>query len=598
MKTLLAVLVLAASVATAAPVRVPVLLDTDIGGDIDDAWALAYLMASERLDLVAVTVTDGDTPARARLASKLLSVAGRAEVPVAVGRRTPVPADKVEFQLQWAENFAAKVPVATPAADLIVAEARKRPGELVLVAVGPLQNVADALRQEPRLPQLVKRLVLMNGCVYGSTWGLVAEWNVTQAIADAQLVYAAGFPLTIVPLDSTTQVRLKQEERERLLKHPTPLTTALEALYRLWLEKPTQTMTLHDQLAVVEAEFPGEYFGTISTVPLVVDDKGFTRQDAERGKPVRVALEPKRDAFMEHYLGRLLGQRLNLPVASVNSLGMKLVAIPAGDFVMGAPESEPGRQANEGPAHRVRITRGFDLGATEVTNAQFRAFAEATGYRTDAERDVEGGFGIDFATGRVEQRQGLSWRNPGFPGFVPGDDHPVLLVSWQDAEAFCAWLSKKENARYRLPTEAEWEYASRAGSTSAWPFGDDPSGLLEHGNTADGALLGAMPAATWTAAWNDGASFLATVASFAPNAFGLYDVEGNVWEWCHDWYASDFYGRSPTDDPQGPDHGSFRAIRGGGWWNPPAQQRSAQRPYFNPTFRYCLLSGFRVLREG
>ena len=312
MRSLLPVLVLAASVATAAPARVPVLLDTDIGGDIDDAWALAYLMASERLDLVAVTVTDGDTPARARLASKLLHVAGRAEVPVAVGRRTPVPADKVEFQLQWAENFAAKVPVATPAANLIVAEARKRPGELVLVAVGPLQNVADALRQEPRLPQLLKRLVLMNGCVFGSTWGLVAEWNVTQAIADAQLVYAAGFPITIVPLDSTTKVTLKQEERERLLKHPTPLTTALEALYRLWLEKPTQKMTLHDQLAVVEAEFPGEYFGTTSTVPLVVDDKGFTRQDAERGKPVRVALEPKRDAFMEHYLGRLLGQSLNL----------------------------------------------------------------------------------------------------------------------------------------------------------------------------------------------------------------------------------------------------------------------------------------------
>jgi inosine-uridine nucleoside N-ribohydrolase len=312
-RVLLLVLLLAASAATAAPARTPVVLDTDIGGDIDDAWALAYVMASERLDLVAVTVSDGDTPARARLASKLLSVAGRAEVPVAVGRQTPVPPDRIEYQLQWGENFTAKGPVATPAADLIVAEARKRPGELVLVAVGPLQNVADALRREPRLPQLVKRLVLMNGCVYGSKWGLVAEWNVTQAIADAQLVYAAGFPITIVPLDSTTKVMLKQEERERLLKRPTPLTTALEALYRLWLEKPTQQMTLHDQLAVVEAELPGDYFGTLPTVPLVVDDKGFTREDKERGKPVRVALEPKRDAFMEHYLGRLLGQTLNLP---------------------------------------------------------------------------------------------------------------------------------------------------------------------------------------------------------------------------------------------------------------------------------------------
>ena len=595
---LLAVLLLTTSATMAAPVRAPVVLDTDIGGDIDDAWALAYLMTSERLDLVAVTITDGDTPARARVASKLLHVAGRADVPVAVGRRTPVPADRVDFQLQWAESFTAKVPVATPAADLIVAEARKHPGELVLVAVGPLQNVADALRKEPRLPQLVKRLVLMNGCVFGSAWGLVAEWNVTQAIADARLVYAAGFPVTIVPLDSTTKVTLKQEERERLLKHPTPLTTALEALYRLWLEKPSQQMTLHDQLAVVETEFPGEYFGKVSTVPLVVDDKGFTRADSERGKPVRVALEPKRDAFMEHYLGRLLNQRLNLPAVSVNSVGMRFAAIPAGEFVMGSPESEPGRQANEGPAHRVRITRGFDLGTTEVTNAQFRAFTEATGYRTDAERDMEGGFGIDFATGRVAQRPGLSWRNPGFPGFVPGDDHPVLLISWQDAEAFCAWLSKKEGTRYRLPTEAEWEYAARAGGTSAWPFGDDARGLADHGNTADVALQGAMPAATWAAPWSDGAAFLSSASSFEPNAFGLYDMQGNVWEWCHDWYAADYYGRSPTNDPQGPDQGSFRTIRGGGWWNPPEQQRSAQRPYFTPTFRYCLLSGFRVLREA
>lgn len=312
MRLFLAALLLTAPAAHAAPSRSPVLLDTDIGGDIDDAWALAYLMASEQIDLVAVTITDGDTPARARVAAKLLYVAGRGEVPVAVGRRTPVPADRVDFQFQWAEDFTAKVPVATSAADLIVSEARKRPGELTLVAVGPLQNVADALRKEPRLPQLVKRLVLMSGCVFGSEWGLIAEWNVIQAMEDARLVYAAGFPLTIVPLDSTTKVTLKQEERERLLKRPTPLTTALEALYRLWLEKPTQKMTLHDQLAVVEAEHPGEYFGKIDTVPLVVDEKGFTRVDPEHGKPVRVALDPKRDAFMEHYLGRLLGQTLNL----------------------------------------------------------------------------------------------------------------------------------------------------------------------------------------------------------------------------------------------------------------------------------------------
>jgi purine nucleosidase len=300
---------LAATVASAPPsTRMPVLLDTDIGTDIDDAWAVAYALTRDDFDLVAVTITDGDTPARAKVASKLLHAAGRSEVPVAVGRRTPVPPERIDFQFQWAEDFTAKVPVGTPAAEVIVAEVRRRPGELVLVAVGPLQNVADALRLEPRLPQLVKRLVLMSGCVYTSAWGLVAEWNVTQAVEDARLVYGAGFPLTIVPLDSTTKVVLKQEERGLLLKSPNALTTALEALYRLWLEKPDQRMTLHDQLAVVEAAYPGDYFESLPTLPLVVDEKGFTRIDPGRGKPVRVALEPKRDAFMRHYLGALLGE--------------------------------------------------------------------------------------------------------------------------------------------------------------------------------------------------------------------------------------------------------------------------------------------------
>ncbi len=296
------------SLLLAAPVgRTPVLLDTDIGTDIDDAWALAYTLTRDDFDLTAVTITDGDTPARARVAAKVLFLTGRKDVPVAVGRRTPVP-DRIDFQFQWAEDFTASSPTATPAADEIVAQARKHPGELVLMAVGPLQNVADALRKEPRLPQLVKRLVLMSGCVYGSKWGLVAEWNVKQAVDDARLVYAAGFPLTIVPLDSTSKVVLAQAERERLRKHQSPLTTAIEALYRLWLEKPDQQMILHDQLAIAEAAHPGEFFGRIETLPLVVDEKGFTRVDRKHGKPVQVALEPKRDAFMEHYLGRLIGQ--------------------------------------------------------------------------------------------------------------------------------------------------------------------------------------------------------------------------------------------------------------------------------------------------
>ena len=281
----------------------------------------------------------------------------------------------------------------------------------------------------------------------------------------------------------------------------------------------------------------------------------------------------------------------------VNSIDMSLVRVPAGEFVRGSQPGEDGRFDNEGPARTVRISRDFEIGVHEVTNAQFRAFVDASGYVTEAERDVGGGFGIDFATGRVVQESGIDWRSPGFPDFVPGDDHPVLLVSWDDAEAFCRWLSQTEGRTYRLPTEAEWEYAARGGTSTPWWTGARAAELAGAGNSADAALHDAVPAADWCEEWDDRHAFTAPVGSYAPNPFGIHDVHGNVWEWCADWYGSTAYAQAPEVDPQGPRSGSFRTIRGGGWFNPARQQRSAQRIYFHPTFRYCLLSGFRVVCE-
>jgi inosine-uridine nucleoside N-ribohydrolase len=297
--------------------RGKVILDTDIGGDIDDAWALAFVLSHDGFEPLGVTITDGETSARAKVACKLLHAVGRDDVPVAVGRATPVPPGQIDYQFQWAEDFTAKKPVSTPAADFIVETARRQPGEVTLVAVGPLQNVADALRKEPALGRYLKRVVLMSGCIYGSAWGLIAEWNVVASTRDAQVVYGAGLPLTIVPLDSTTLVQLKDEERQKLQAYNSPLTSSLEALYRLWLESPKARMTLHDQMAVAETARPGSFFGRKETLSLLVDDKGFTRIDASKGKPVTVCLEPRRDAFMDYYLGRLLEQRLGLaPAAS------------------------------------------------------------------------------------------------------------------------------------------------------------------------------------------------------------------------------------------------------------------------------------------
>jgi len=297
-----------ASVTRAEEPKAKILFDTDIGTDIDDAWALAFIVAHSPFDLLGVTITNANTPVRAKVACKMLYATGRDDVPVAVGRKT---ADTNEYQYTWAEDFTAKRPIATPAADFIVETVKKYPGEVTIVAVGPLENLADALRKEPNLGKYVKRVVLMSGCIYGLAGGkpLVPEWNVVSSTKDAQLVYSAGLPLTIVPLDSTTHVQLRDDERERMRKGESALTWSLESLYRLWLADRESRMTLHDQLAVAETARPGGFFGKKPTLKLRVDDEGYTRIDDAAGKPVVVCLEPKRDDFMKYYVDELLGWR-------------------------------------------------------------------------------------------------------------------------------------------------------------------------------------------------------------------------------------------------------------------------------------------------
>lgn len=288
--------------------RQKVLLDTDIGTDIDDAWAVGYALKSPSFELLGVTVTDADTPARARIACKLLERLGRTDVPVAVGRQTSaVPPQRVDYQFTWAEDFQTYKPVTTPAVEFLADTIRRNPGEVTLIAVGPLQNIGDLVRLHPDVVPLVKRVVLMSGSVGANAWSAapVAEWNVKLAIPEAQAVYAARWPLTIVPLDSTTYVQLQDRERETLRKAGTPLVRALEALLRLWADNPGSRMTLHDQLAVAEAQHPGRFFGRCDPVPLRVDDEGYTRVDANKGRRVAVCLEPTRDAFMAHFLAQL-----------------------------------------------------------------------------------------------------------------------------------------------------------------------------------------------------------------------------------------------------------------------------------------------------
>jgi formylglycine-generating enzyme required for sulfatase activity/nucleoside phosphorylase len=259
--------------------------------------------------------------------------------------------------------------------------------------------------------------------------------------------------------------------------------------------------------------------------------------------------------------------------------GMVLVRVDAGDFDMGSGDDDTDAFDDEKPRHRVRITKPFYLGKYEVTLGQFRKFVGDAGYKTEGQRDGTGAFGWNVKKKEWAKAPKYSWRNP---GFEQTDEHPVVCVSWNDAVAFCEWLGRKEGVTYRLPTEAEWEYACRAGSTTRYCFGDDAGKLGDF-------------------AWFDGNSGGTThpVGEKPANNFGLYDMHGNVWEWCSDRYAADYYQHAPrvSLDPQGPsaETAPVRVYRGGGWFIVPRYCRSAARIRFGPANRYGDL-GFRVAR--
>jgi formylglycine-generating enzyme required for sulfatase activity len=253
-----------------------------------------------------------------------------------------------------------------------------------------------------------------------------------------------------------------------------------------------------------------------------------------------------------------------------NVLDMELVLVPAGDFDMGSPDADALAKATEKPRHRVRISRPFYLGVHEVTVAEFRAFVDATGYRTEAESSGAGGSVYNNQIKGFEQVPELNWRNPGI-AHTQRDDEPVVQVSWNDAVAFCQWLSGKDHRSYRLPTEAEWEYACRAGTTTRWCTGDDPAALEQ-------------------VAWTQDA--IHPVGGKKPNAFGLYDMHANVWEWCLDRFGH--YPRERVVDPTGAPSGKARVLRGGACTSTAVDRtRSASRLRHDPSVRFHRY-GFRV----
>ena len=274
-----------------------------------------------------------------------------------------------------------------------------------------------------------------------------------------------------------------------------------------------------------------------------------------------------------------------------NSLGMKFALIPPGTFLMGTPDTESGREKNEAQ-HRVTLTKPFMLGIHDVTMGQFRQFVTIENYQTDAEK-LGGAICWRDLEGRESKKDAAAnWKNP---GFIQTDDHPVVCVSLNDAQQYCAWLSKKEGKVYRISTEAEWEYACRAGTQSAYPWGDRPDEGKGWANCVDLTAKEAFP--QWTSfQWQDGFVYTSPVGSFKPNAFGLYDMIGNVWQWCTDWGAD--YPDGAATDPVGPKQNMstrVRVLRGGAWNSGPVFSRSGVRvgddtngSGFNTGFRIVL----------
>jgi formylglycine-generating enzyme len=271
---------------------------------------------------------------------------------------------------------------------------------------------------------------------------------------------------------------------------------------------------------------------------------------------------------------------LNTDIETTNSLGIKLVLVPPGEFQMGmtgdqveafleaAKDSnvskiEQDRARAAMPRHRVIISKPLLVGATEVTVGQFRQFIKASGFRTEGERDGKGGVSQVGNEEKWPQSPDSIWSRP---GYQQADDYPVVLVSWSDAIEFCNWLSEQEKpaqaylkdangvwirsggSGYRIPTEAEWEYACRAGTTTQYNFGDNPNLLEQH---------------AWVRGNSDAHPH--PVALKPANAFGLFDMHGNVYERCQDWMGFQWYDQSPTIDPQGPSTASspVRIHRGG-----------------------------------
>lgn len=286
---------------------------------------------------------------------------------------------------------------------------------------------------------------------------------------------------------------------------------------------------------------------------------------------------------------------------------LELVSVPAGEFFLGDSHITRSLTGLFGPheffGRTVRLTRGFRIGKYEVTVDQFRRFVESTRFQTDAETGRRPWRGLStgaftLVDGAWKPKADANWRSP---GFAQDGRHPVTCVSWHDAVAFCAWVTKQSGRQCRLPREAELEYAHRARSQTRYHWGISMDPKWQWGNVADDGALededlfferqdgmkNAIPKGR-----NDGYRQTSPVGMFQPNAFGLYDTAGNVWEYTLDWFGA----KPAAVDPRGAGNETVRGMRGGSWMSTPDVYRPAYRAEIEPESRTAT-RGFRVVVE-
>jgi formylglycine-generating enzyme required for sulfatase activity/serine/threonine protein kinase len=311
---------------------------------------------------------------------------------------------------------------------------------------------------------------------------------------------------------------------------------------------------------------------------------------------VSQALDEPRVRKLQREWAKFLGRSALLAI-DLGGTKMEFVLVPPGEFLMGSSDDDDEAEDHEKPQHRVRVRAPFYLGRAPVTKAQFAAFCDQFLYRTDAERDGVGGMGFNEQSKKlVMSNANYSWRNV---GWSQTDAHPVLNVTYSDAAKFCRWLQNKvEDLSPHLPSEAQWEYAARAGSRSRYFSGDDPATLLGYANVGDRArerdFIFNVQGDRRFFDFDDGYPFTSPVGQFKPNALDLYDMAGNVWQWCEDWYDPNAYDNPIGNElPRDEGEKKYRVIRGSSWCWGPKHARCAFRECDEPN-RRTSGGGFRV----